>query len=90
MIVAVVIVVAMFVPLVLLFMDVVSIPVAIVAAIGILLLAGWGIDRNRRLGARDPFLDANRPDLASPMGDDFTREPPAAAIERPSDRRLPG
>ena len=36
----------------------------------------WGIDHNRAIGARDPFLDANRPDTAT----SFTNPVPSAPI----------
>jgi hypothetical protein len=61
---------------------------AFVADIAILLLAAWNVDRGRRLGARDPFLDASHPDFPVPMGGPV-RPNPTEAFESPSDRRSP-
>lgn len=57
----------------------------VVAEIAILFAAAWWFDRGRALGARDPFLDENRPDLASPVA---TWDPPrpTEAIELPKDK----
>lgn len=85
---AVLIVLALLVPPVLWYLDVLSIPLAIAADVGILLIAGWGIDRNRRPGARDPYLDGNRPDFAAPFSDSPTFIP-TEAVESPRDRRVP-
>jgi len=79
---------ALLIPPVLWYLGVVSFPIAVIGAVGVLLAAGWGIDRNRRPGARDPFLDANRADLAAPFSDPPTFIP-TEAVESPRDRRVP-
>ena len=76
---------ALLIPPALAYLGVISLVVMFLAEIGILLVAAWGIDRNRAVGARDPFLDANRPDFPT----SFTNEVPplpTEAIERPEDR----
>jgi hypothetical protein len=60
----------------------------VIAEFAILFLAAMGIDRNRRLGARDPYLDANRAEF--PVGmTDTEHEVPVEAVQSPSDRRSP-
>ena len=67
---AIVIVLALTVPLALVLVGVLGILPAIAAEIAILFVAAWAFDRRRRLGARDPYLDANRPDIgAGTIGD---------------------
>ncbi len=67
------------------FLGVIPLPLVVVADIAILFAAAWWFDRGRALGARDPFLDENRPDLASPMAN-MDPPRPTEAIERPKDR----
>ena len=76
---------ALLIPPVLAYVGVISLFVMFVAEIGVLLVAAWGIDRNRAVGARDPFLDANRPDI-SMSSTNMDPPRPAEAIERPEDR----
>jgi hypothetical protein len=82
---ALVIIGALLIPPVLAYVGVISLFVMFLAEIGILFVAAWGIDRNRAVGARDPFLDANRPDISMSL---TNQDPPrpAEAIERPEDR----
>jgi hypothetical protein len=82
---ALLILVALLIPPALAFLGVIALPVVVVADIGILFAAAWWFDRGRALGARDPFLDANRPDF--PV--QFTanaRQLPTEAFEDPKDR----
>jgi hypothetical protein len=58
------------------------------ATFAILFLAAWGIDRNRRSGAREPFLDANRAEFQVSMYS-TTSQIPVEAVQSPSDRRSP-
>ena len=76
---------ALLIPPVLAYVGVINLFVMFLAEIGVLFVAAWGIDRNRAVGARDPFLDANRPDQAT----SFTNPVPplpTGAFERPEDR----
>ena len=86
---AVLILGAMLVPPALAYFGVIGGFVALVADIAILFVAGWGIDRGRRLGARDPYLDGSHPDFPVPMGGGPVRPNPTEAFESPSDRRSP-
>ena len=82
---ALVIIGALLIPPLLAYVGIISLFVMFVAEMGVLLVAAWGIDRHRAVGARDPFLDANRPDI--PMSVTNINPPrPAEAIERPEDR----
>ena len=76
---------ALLIPPLLAYAGVISLFVMFVADMAILLLAAWRFDRGRALGARDPFLDANRPDHST----SFTNPVPplpTEAIEQPKDR----
>jgi hypothetical protein len=79
---------APFVPLALGYLGVLPGMVVLIAEVAILLIVAWRFDRGRGPGARAPFLDQNRSDLASPMAD-HTMYAPKEAIERPSDRPAP-
>jgi hypothetical protein len=79
---------ALLVPPALAYLGVIGGFVALAAEFVIVFVAAWGIDRGRRLGARDPFLDAAHPDLPVPMGAPI-RPNPTEAFESPSDRRSP-
>ena len=79
---------ALFVPPALAYFGVIGGWLALIAEIAILFLAAWNLDRGRRLGARDPFLDRNRADFATPMATNV-RPIPTGAVEAPSDRRTP-
>lgn len=59
--------------------------VVVIAEIGILLVVAWLFDRGRRVGARDPFLDANRPDYSTSFTN-MVPPLPTEAIEQPKDR----
>ena len=76
---------ALLIPPALAYLGVISLFVMFLAEIGILFVAAWGIDRNRAVGARDPFLDANRPDFSTSFTDSVP-PPPTEAIEQPKDR----
>jgi hypothetical protein len=79
------ILVALLIPPLLAYLGFISLVIMFVADIAILLVAAWGLDRGRAVGARDPFLDANRPDYSSP----FTvmiPPLPTEAFEDPEDR----
>lgn len=82
---ALLILAALLVPPALAFLGVIPAPLVVVAEIAILFAAAWWFDRGRAVDARDPSLDANRPDLASPIA---TMVPPPSreAIELPKDR----
>ena len=58
--------------------------VALLVVVAIVLVAAWQFDRNRRPGARDPYLDANRPDFPANAGS-FIRPVPTEAIKSPKD-----
>jgi len=82
---ALVIIGALLIPPALAYVGAISLFVMFLAELGVLFVAAWGIDRHRAVGARDPFLDANRPDTSS----SFTNEVPpitTLAVERPEDR----
>lgn len=82
---ALLILVALFVAPALAFLGVIPLALVVVAEIAILFAAAWWFDHGRALGARDPFLDENRPDFAAPMA---TMDPPrpTEAIELPRDK----
>ena len=82
---ALLIVGALLIPPALAYVGAISLFVMFLADIGILLVAAWGIDRHRAVGARDPFLDANRPDQATSFANEVPPIP-AEAFERPEDR----
>ena len=67
------------------FLGVIPLALVVVAEIAILFAAAWWFDRGRALGARDPFLDANRPDFASPVAN-WDPPRPTEAIEQPKDK----
>ncbi len=76
---------ALLIPPALAYLGVISLFVMFLDQIGILFVAGWGIDRGRAVGARDPFLDADPTrnlDVLHRPGP----SPPDEAIERPEDR----
>jgi len=83
--VALLIIVALLIPPLLAYIGVIGIFVMFVVDVAILLVAAWGFDRGRALGARDPFLDANRPDYASPLTAEVPPLP-TEAFEDPKDR----
>jgi hypothetical protein len=62
--------------------------VALIAVIGIVVAAAWLFDRGRRLGARAPYLDANRADFPADAGSTI-RQVPTEAVQGPSDRGSP-
>jgi hypothetical protein len=62
--------------------------VALIGEIAILFVAAWLFDRGRRLGARDPYLDANRADFPANAGSSI-RQVPTEAVQSPSDRGSP-
>lgn len=62
--------------------------VPLIAVIAIVLVPGWLVDRGRRLGARDPFLDADRADVPGNAGS-IVRQAPPEAFQSPSERRSP-
>ena len=79
------ILVGLLIPPLLAYLGFISLVLMFIADIAILLVAAWGIDRGRSVGARDPFLDTNRPDYSSP----FTAmipPLPTEAFEDPEDR----
>jgi hypothetical protein len=82
---ALLILVALFLAPALAFLGLIPLPLVVVAEIGILFAAGWWFDRGRALGARDPFLDENRPDFAMPITAAVPPRP-TEAIEQPKDR----
>jgi hypothetical protein len=63
--------------------------VALLGVVAIILIAAWQFDRGRRLGARDPFVDANRADFPANAGSSI-RQVPTEAVSTPSDHQLPG
>ncbi len=85
---AILILVALFIPPVLAYIGVIGWLVAALGSIGVLFLAAWGIDHRRKLGARDPFLDQNRTDYPTSGGDQI-HQAPAEAFQSPSDRGVP-
>ena len=86
---AILIVVALLIPAALALAGWLSwIAVAIVDIL-ILFVAAWGIDRRRRPGARDPYLDANRSDFPTTGPGAAIVPPPAEAFQSPSDRGVP-
>jgi hypothetical protein len=82
---ALLIFVALLIPPALAFLRLIPLPLVVVADIAILFAAAWWFDRGRAIDARDPFLDANRPDYPVPFTDQV-RQLPTEAIERPKDR----
>ena len=62
--------------------------VALIGEIAIVFVAAWHFDRGRRLGARDPYLDANRADYPVNAGSSIRQVPPEA-VQSPSDRGSP-
>jgi hypothetical protein len=79
------ILVALAVPLALGYVGIIGWQLILAAEIGILLFVGWRFDRGRTVGARDPFVDENRPDFAAPFT--ATIPPlPTEAIEDPHGR----
>jgi len=62
--------------------------VALIGEIAIVFVAAWLFDRGRRLGARDPYLDANRADYPVNAGSSIRQVPPEA-VQGPSDRGSP-
>jgi len=79
---------AMLVPVALAYFGVIGGLAALVLAIAILLVAAWNVDRGRRPGAREPFVDAAHPDFPVPMAGPV-RPNPTETFESPSDRRGP-
>lgn len=61
---------------------------ALVIELAVLFIAAWGIDRHRRPGAREPFIDAHRADVAGGHVADVAL-PPAEAFQSPTDRGAP-
>lgn len=59
--------------------------VVLVVEVGVLLTAAWLFDRGRAVGARAPFLDENRSDIAAPMAD-HSMYVAKETVERPADR----
>jgi hypothetical protein len=82
---ALLILAALFVPPALAFLGLVPLPVLVLAEIGVLLAAGWWFDHGRSIGARDPFLDGNRPEFPIQFGAEV-RPQPTEVIEKPKDR----
>jgi hypothetical protein len=82
---ALLILAALLVPPVIAYFGLLPLPVVVLAEIGVLLAAGWWFDRGRAIGARDPFLDGNRPDFPVQSGAEV-RPLPTEAIEHPKDR----
>ena len=79
------ILIALLIPPALAYLGVIGLGVMFLADIAIVLVAAWRFDRGRVVGARDPFLDANRADFSS----SFTNPVPplpTEAIETPKDR----
>jgi hypothetical protein len=62
--------------------------VALIGEIAIVLAAAWLFDRGRRIGARDPYLDANRADVPA-NGGATIRQVPTEAVQSPSERGSP-
>ena len=56
---------------------------ATAACVGILVLAIWNFDRNRRPGAPSPVRDPNRPEFYAPIADEGW-EVPTSYIDHPS------
>ena len=61
---------------------------ALIGVIAIVFVAAWSFDRGRRLGARDPYLDANRGDFPANAGSSIRQVPPEA-VQGPGDRGSP-
>ena len=61
-----------------------------VADVAILLIAAWRFDRGRKVGARTPYLDENRPDFSSSFTNEFPPLPTEAieTAQGPSRRPL--
>jgi hypothetical protein len=85
---AILILIALFIAPVLAYAGIIGWLVAALADIAILFVAAWGIDRGRKPGARNPFLDQNRSDFPTSGGDQVHRAP-AEAFQSPSDRGVP-
>jgi hypothetical protein len=73
-------------PLALGYLGIIGWQLILAAEIGILLVVGWRFDRGRTLGARDPFVDANRADTVAPFTA-IVPPLPKEAFEDPRDRR---
>jgi hypothetical protein len=82
---ALLILVALLVPPALAYLHVIALPVMFVADVAIIFAAAWWFDRGRAIDARDPFLDANRPDFPAQFSAD-ARQMPTEAIEEPRDK----
>ena len=82
---ALLILVALLVPPLLAWAGVISLIAMFAADIGILVVAAWAFDRGRAVGARDPFLDENRPDTSSAFSA-IIPPLPTEAFEDPKDR----
>ena len=62
--------------------------VALIGELAVVFVAAWLFDRERRLGARDPYLDANRSDFPTNAGSSIRQVPPEA-VQNPGDRGSP-
>jgi len=82
---ALLILAALFVAPALALLGVIPLTHVVVAEIAILFAAAWWFDRGRALGARDPFLDENRPDFATSFAN-YDPPRPTEAIEQPRDK----
>ena len=82
---ALLILVVLLVPPLLAYLGVIGLGVMFVADVAILLTAAWLFDRGRKVGARAPYLDENRPDFSSSFTNEFPPLP-TEAIETPRDR----
>jgi hypothetical protein len=85
---AILILIALIVPSVLAYMGVIGWMLAGLASIVVLFAAAWGIDRGRKIGARDPFVDQHHADYLTSRGDEI-HQAPAEAFQGPSDRGTP-
>ncbi len=85
---AILILVALLVPPALAYVGVIGGLPAALADIAILFVAAWGVDRGRKPGARNPFLDQNRSDFPT-SGDGQINQAPAEAFQSPSARGVP-
>lgn len=88
MVMALLILDALVVPLWLGYSGILPWGIVVIAEFAILFAAAMGIDRNRRLGARDPLLDANRAEFPVAMMD-ADPQVPVEAVQSPADRRSP-
>jgi hypothetical protein len=62
--------------------------VAFLGVVAIVLVAAWLFDRGRRLGARAPYLDANRGDYPANAGSSI-RPVPSEAVTGPREPTEP-